>query len=73
MAIVDAKLAALAAELDEAFTRILDKHLSSGDSSLRHHTPIGLYLTTVDGVAVSFIEEGLEFYPDSRIVGLTSE
>ena len=68
MTIVDSKLAKLTADLDEAFTRILEKHLSDGDSSLRHHTPIGLYLTTVDGVAASFIEEGIEFYPKSKIV-----
>lgn len=65
---VDGKLARLAADLDDAFSEILDRHLADEESSLRHHTPFGLYLTTVDGIAATFLEEGIEFYPKNKIV-----
>lgn len=58
-AMVDGNLAAFAAELNAAFEALLDKHMSKIDA----HAPFGLELTTVDGVAARYLEEGIEFYP----------
>ena len=57
-AFVDPKLAAFAAELSEAVDNLLDKY------DLTHHRPVDVVLTTCDGIAAKFWEEGIEFYPE---------
>ena len=54
------------ADLDEAVTAVIDKHVTTNSKYLQHYAPIGVNVTTVDGVLASFMEEGVEIYPDTE-------
>lgn len=58
--IVDPKFMAFLVEVERVFTEGLEKH------SISHHYPIGIEITTVDGVAARIYEDGMELYPGSE-------
>lgn len=62
-------IAIFAAELNKAFDKLLEKHLDDDNSDLRHYAPITLVLADTYGdVFAQFYEEGVEFYPELKIV-----
>ena len=66
MTIMDPKMMAFVAELAAEFDRILTKHFEADDSSLVNHAPIGLQLTSIDGVVADFLEDGIDLYPKEK-------
>lgn len=71
-AIVQPQMAALLAELKTATDEIIDKHLNEADALggdknyLQFYMPIGVQVTTIDGLTAQFYEEGIEFYPETK-------
>lgn len=56
-----------ASEVSKAVTQILDRHLES-DSDVKHYLPIGVVLLAEEEVFARFYEEGVEFYPEIKVV-----
>lgn len=60
---INPKLAVAMAELNEAWTAILDKHWDGG---LEHFGNFRLKVYTDDGYTATFYEEGIVFYPQEE-------
>lgn len=54
---VDPKFMAFLVDVERAFVEALKKH------DIEHHAPIGFEVSTIDGVAARFYEDGIELYP----------
>lgn len=56
-------LARLMADLSDAVDSVLAKPGHAGAIDI--WAPIGVQITTVDGVTANFLEEGIVFYPEA--------
>lgn len=63
--IVDPAIARFAAEVKEFFDNTLDRYAEQ-DARFLDHSPLSMQITTVDGIAARFWEEGIEFYPGEK-------
>lgn len=61
---IDRDMARFMADLEEAWTELLDKHLEH----VSDWAPFGLYITSHGDVAAQFLEEGIEFWPSLKVV-----
>lgn len=52
------------ADMDEAISAVIKKHVTSDSEYLQHYAPIGAYVTTVDGTLAEFLEDGVDIYPE---------
>lgn len=59
MSIIDGKFAAFVVDIEKAFDAAFEKYGKDLDA----HGPLGFYITSVDGIAARFWDEGIEFYP----------
>ncbi len=59
MTVVDSNLARTMAELEKAWSEILDRNYDS----LSHFGNFQLKVYTDDGLTAQFYEEGIDFYP----------
>lgn len=51
------------ADMEDAVSAVIDKHVTSDSEYMQHYVPIGVYVTSIDGVLAQFLEEGVELYP----------
>lgn len=51
------------ADTEDAVSAVIDKHVTSDSEYMQHYVPIGVYVTSIDGVLAQFLEEGVELYP----------
>ena len=58
---VDPRLAIFAAKVSEAYDKVCEEQ---AQEFFDDYAPIGLEMTTINGLTVRFWEEGLEFYPE---------
>lgn len=58
-AVVDPKFMAFLLDVERAFSEALEKY------DITHHSPIGYEISTCDGLAARFYEDGIELYPES--------
>ena len=61
--IISRELSRFLADLEEAVTNVLDKHIAFNGEIADIYSPIGFYVSTCNGLTASFIEEGIELYP----------
>lgn len=57
---VDPKFMAFLVDVERAFNEALEKH------DIGSHAPIGCAITTCDGLAARFYEDGIELYPEPK-------
>lgn len=69
---VSGPVLALLAEIDRVTREVIDRHWDADKKTamptLVHYGPFGVHVTSVDGVLASFMEEGINLYPDVELV-----
>lgn len=63
MTTVDPRLARFAADLNDAFSKLID---GADSEFLNDYGPIGLELQTINGLTARYYEEGIDFYPEDK-------
>lgn len=66
MTTMDPKMMAFVAEMASEYDSLLTKHFNAPGSTLEHHAPFGLTLTSIDGTVAEFMEDGVNLYPDEK-------
>lgn len=73
MTLINGRMAALLAELEQETTRIIAKHFDADEKeenqTLKHFAPISIEVHTVDGRTAVFYEDGIDLYPEDKSEG----
>lgn len=70
MTLIHGGMAAFLAELERETSRIIEKHWAEdekGQNVFRHYGPFTVQVHGQDGHIASFMEEGIDLYPEARL------